>query len=262
MLLFLAIIVHFGLSTVQATCVTPGCQAAAAGLLATMDQTQNPCNNFYQFACGGFLKKNPPIGPRAPSVGRMLATRILNQVGQGLNGVSYTDNTLPKAVRTASLVYKTCMASITPPLNPNNPLLKTINALSDGVVPVGGWPMITPNFRDPQLCLECLVSYLQAQYSAYTLFYSSVDGNWGQPNQYSLYLNQGFLILPSKQMYTNTLFAPLRQALVNTIATVAGYLRSAAGSNVTNAQIMADANAILQFEISIARKMIVRTEQR
>ncbi|GFU64466.1 endothelin-converting enzyme 1 [Trichonephila clavipes] len=40
-------------------CTTPACVTAAATILNSLDQTVDPCENFYQYACGGWLKSNP-----------------------------------------------------------------------------------------------------------------------------------------------------------------------------------------------------------
>jgi len=37
-------------------CVTDGCVASAAAVLANMDKTVDPCDDFYEFACGKFVR--------------------------------------------------------------------------------------------------------------------------------------------------------------------------------------------------------------
>ncbi|KAL4217627.1 Membrane metallo-endopeptidase-like 1 [Mactra antiquata] len=40
------------------SCLTEGCTRAAARVLNSLDRSANPCENFYQYACGGFLKSH------------------------------------------------------------------------------------------------------------------------------------------------------------------------------------------------------------
>lgn len=40
-------------------CESKGCLAAASSLLGTMDPTADPCEDFHQYACGGWLRETP-----------------------------------------------------------------------------------------------------------------------------------------------------------------------------------------------------------
>lgn len=40
-------------------CLTEPCITVASGVLGGLDQSVDPCNDFYDFACGGWIKRNP-----------------------------------------------------------------------------------------------------------------------------------------------------------------------------------------------------------
>uniref|UniRef100_A0A4Q8KB27 U6-Hexatoxin-Hc1a_1 n=1 Tax=Hadronyche cerberea TaxID=1107879 RepID=A0A4Q8KB27_HADCE len=40
-------------------CTSPECQEAARALLESMDTTADPCQNFYRYACGGWIDRHP-----------------------------------------------------------------------------------------------------------------------------------------------------------------------------------------------------------
>ena len=44
-------------TTTDQVCQTEGCKEETARLLEQMDRTVDPCQDFYQFACGGFINK-------------------------------------------------------------------------------------------------------------------------------------------------------------------------------------------------------------
>lgn len=40
----------------SSTCDTPGCTTAASKVMSYIDESLDPCENFYNFACGNYLK--------------------------------------------------------------------------------------------------------------------------------------------------------------------------------------------------------------
>ena len=53
----------FTIASIQ--CESSECLQAASSLLRAMDQTADPCEDFHQYACGGWLKETP-IPPGYP----------------------------------------------------------------------------------------------------------------------------------------------------------------------------------------------------
>ena len=47
----------------QQVCLSKTCVTVSSSILNSMDETVDPCDDFYQFACGGWLKSHPiPAG--------------------------------------------------------------------------------------------------------------------------------------------------------------------------------------------------------
>lgn len=115
-------------------CETPGCIEAAANVLDFLDESVDPCNNFYEFACGNFLKK-ARIPPEKTEVSTfsVIGDLITNQLQTILNEPLHLNES--KAVKLAKNYYQSCM---------NQSIIdeRGIKPLSDMLNAFGGWPVV------------------------------------------------------------------------------------------------------------------------
>ena len=49
----------FSFVSVSSICDSSGCLQAASSLVSAMDPSMDPCEDFHQYACGGWLKETP-----------------------------------------------------------------------------------------------------------------------------------------------------------------------------------------------------------
>ncbi|XP_062607161.1 neprilysin-like [Saccostrea cucullata] len=124
-------------STSDNICLTPECSIAASRLLSSLNTEVEPCNNFYEFACGTWMKKNVIPEDRSSydmfGVVRedveVIMKIVLEQPG------SPSD---PESVTHAKNLYKSCVNQTyieSRGIEPSFGLLKEL----------GGWPVLGNN---------------------------------------------------------------------------------------------------------------------
>ncbi|KAK4879930.1 hypothetical protein RN001_008076 [Aquatica leii] len=116
------------------TCNSETCQQVSQKLLENLDQTENPCDDFYQFACGGYMKskKIPDDKPEISTLSEM-NVYVINQLYSIFK--KPIDANEPATFKLAKHFYNVCMN--THATEENN--LKTARKL---LKEFGGWPVI------------------------------------------------------------------------------------------------------------------------
>lgn len=115
-------------------CLTPGCIHAASHALDSIDDSVEPCDDFYQFACGNFVK-NTVIPDEKVSVntfsiiGDKLQEQLRSLISENI------DPNDSKPFNLAKELFKACM---------NKTLIEQqgLNAINDVVESLGGWPVV------------------------------------------------------------------------------------------------------------------------
>eukprot|EP00092_Neocalanus_flemingeri_P076808 GFUD01095301.1.p1 GENE.GFUD01095301.1~~GFUD01095301.1.p1 ORF type:complete len:774 (+),score=162.06 GFUD01095301.1:198-2519(+) len=115
-------------------CLTPGCVKAAAELIQSMDQTADPCSDFYQFACGGFVAETV-IPDHQTSKGSFSIVR--DKLNERLRKIFESESlaTEPKVYEHVRNLYQSCMDTDSIEKN-------SVNDLKDIVGKLGGWPVL------------------------------------------------------------------------------------------------------------------------
>ena len=91
-------------------CWSESCNQTAEYLLQSLNSTVNPCEDFYEFACGGWMAKHdlPPTEVKI-NVFQKLSKQVLDEVRSTLDSmVELDDRTIPNSVRFAKYLFGSC----------------------------------------------------------------------------------------------------------------------------------------------------------
>lgn len=114
--------------------MTPGCISTSAKVLESLDETTDPCDNFYEFACGKFLK-NTVIPDDKTSIMSFVTVhdKVTDQLRTILNEETFLDE--PKSIRIAKDFNKACL---------NQQIIEErgVQPLIDVIENYGGWPVV------------------------------------------------------------------------------------------------------------------------
>jgi len=115
-------------------CLTPGCVKAAAVVLNMYDNTVDPCEDFYKFSCGTFLKESViPDHKKAVGVGSLMKDVLNERLRKLFEGKGQAGE--PKVFGDVRNYYNSCM---------NQSLIKNSGKreVLQIVEKLGGWPLL------------------------------------------------------------------------------------------------------------------------
>lgn len=122
-------------------CLDPGCLDAALDILAAMNASVDPCQDFYQFACGRWIADNP-APPSNPSWG--IFYRLLVNVNRITQEIleEPEDPSDPLPINQAKQFFATCM-------NLEEIEMQGIKPLQKIIADFGGWQILDPENWNP-----------------------------------------------------------------------------------------------------------------
>ena len=150
----------------QTTCVNEGCINAAYHIFHSMNRSVHPCENFYEYACGGWVENNPiPESKSFWGVYSVLEEENERIVKQLLTGSSLTS----EATQKAKTFYDACMDESTINKVGSQPLLDIITRL-------GGWN-VTQDWNKAQFDFAKLLQKVHSIYSVSAFFNTDVEAD-------------------------------------------------------------------------------------
>ncbi|CAF1304976.1 unnamed protein product [Rotaria magnacalcarata] len=230
-------------------CLTPYCIKAANYLLDSIDETVNPCEDFYHFACGTWLKTaRIPEDTGVQNIFNLLDTQLDLNIIDLLSSQSPNGTVEPKAIINARNLYDSCINEAGIEVDGVEPVLSIINR------EFGGWPILQgPSWNDSTFNLVDILLKLR-KYDDGIIFSVVTATNQENSSIYDIELGQGTLGLQETEYYNNEtditaayrqFMTDLAMALTNETSTIAN-----------------DVSAIYSFEKNISQYHWTESEQR
>lgn len=115
-------------------CLTPDCIHSASSIMEKLDSSINPCDDFYDFACGNFIKTtNIPDDKSSVNMFSVIEDRLADQLSSLLASDPGFNDIKPFIL--AKFMYASCVATSEIEMTAHNVLHKLLGQ-------IGGWPVL------------------------------------------------------------------------------------------------------------------------
>ncbi|XP_054009657.1 neprilysin-4-like isoform X1 [Hylaeus anthracinus] len=211
-------------------------------MLTYMDRGADPCEDFYQYACGNWARHNPIPKDLAAydtfEIIRKSLDFVLKELLDDPISGDLETNTNDATVK-AKQLYQSCMNYEILEQRMERPLIQLLDQL-------GGWPILRPNWDPEKFDWLLLVAQLRL-YNNCILISEWVAPDIKNSEQYVIQFDQTTLGLPTKDYFlqpSNTIYLKAYKDYLIKISTLLG----ASLKNATN-----DANELIEFEKKLAK---------
>jgi putative endopeptidase len=210
---------------------------------ANLDKTCKPCDDFYQFAMGGWMKSNP-IPPEYPSWGSftVLADRNQESMRGILDNAAKANAAVNSNEQKIADFYTSCMDTAAIDAAGVKPLAADLDA-------IGG-------LKDPGE-LQPLIGRLQETGKGYLFGFDSTQ-DLDDSTQVIAEIGQGGLGLPDRDFYTRT-DDKSKQLRADYVAHIAKMF-ALAGDSAEKAD--AESQTVMNFETTLANASLSRVQMR
>uniref|UniRef100_A0A7N9B0Z2 Membrane metallo-endopeptidase-like 1 n=1 Tax=Mastacembelus armatus TaxID=205130 RepID=A0A7N9B0Z2_9TELE len=218
-----------------------------ARLLQNMDTSVKPCDNFYQYACGGWLERH--VIPETSS--RHSVFDILrDKLEIVLKGVLETENEQDRdAIKKAKTLYSSCMNESLIEQRDSLPLLKLIDSIGDWPVASDDWNITT----EEAWSLEDTLATLTSRFHKKILLDMYVWTDDRDSRQHIIYIDQPGLGMPSRDYYFNDgNYKKVREAYLHFMVSIAKITREDRNLTQDDDHVWEEMMQVLELETDIA----------
>nr|CAG4648509.1 EOG090X01U4 [Polyphemus pediculus] len=231
-------------------CDTPGCVLAAADLLKSMDKTVDPCQDFYQFACGGFEKSNTiPDDQSSVTTFSLISDQVTEQLRTLVEKPIKEEE--PTPFKLLKKLYQSC-------LNKSHAEEVGLSPLKEVLSEFGGWPAVVGDDWDESsfVWYQMIYQFRRVGYSIDYFVDFSIIADLKNSTSRVIDLDQATLGMPGREYLLKGLDDKDVKAYLEYqvgLATLLGADRDRARKEQTDA---------LLFEIQLANISLPREERR
>ncbi|XP_063811843.1 phosphate-regulating neutral endopeptidase PHEX [Pseudophryne corroboree] len=229
-------------------CLTPECIEAAALIQNKMNLSVDPCENFFQYACGGWIEDNPiPDDQSNYGIYPWLRNNVDLKI-KALLEKPLSKRRDSESAQKAKIFYKSCMNETEIEDVDMKPLIKLLKHSSLR------WPVLESNIGSEGKWSEKKFNFLQTlaelrgQYSVSVFLRIYVGTDDKLSNNFIIKFDQASLSLPSHEDYFDNSTSAQRQrdALFHFMVDVSVLL----GANKTKAE--SDMKSLIDLETKLA----------
>ncbi|NXV19883.1 NEP protein, partial [Cepphus grylle] len=219
----------------------------AARILENMDTAAEPCDDFYQYACGGWLKRNviPETSSRYSNFD-ILRDELEVVLKDVLEIPSNNDIT---AVQKAKTLYRSCINETTIDSRGGKPLISLLPNVSD-------WPVATSNWDSSYgtaWTAETAIAQLNSRYGKKVLINFFVGTDDKNSSAHIIHIDQPGLGLPSRDYYECTgAYKEACSAYVDFMISVAKLILQERNISFNEGEISEQMKRVMDLEKEIA----------
>uniref|UniRef100_A0A674BGV6 Membrane metalloendopeptidase like 1 n=1 Tax=Salmo trutta TaxID=8032 RepID=A0A674BGV6_SALTR len=221
--------------------------STAARLLQNMDATVEPCQNFYQYACGGWLERHViPETSSRHSVFDILRDRLEIV----LKGVFETESDQDRdAFKKAKTLYSSCMNETLIEQRDSQPLMLLIDSIGD-------WPAASEDWNstaEEAWSLEDTLATLISRYHKKVLLDMYVWTDDRDSRRHIIYIDQPGLGMPSREYYFNDgNYKRVREAYLQFMVSMVRIAREDRNLTQEDDRVVEEMLQVLELETDIA----------
>uniref|UniRef100_A0A8C0KDF9 Membrane metalloendopeptidase like 1 n=1 Tax=Canis lupus dingo TaxID=286419 RepID=A0A8C0KDF9_CANLU len=236
------------------TSPSSGLELAASRILQNMDPSREPCEDFYQYACGGWLRRH--VIPETNS--RYSVFDILrDELEVILKGVLENATTQDRpAVQKAKMLYRSCMNQSVIEKRDSQPLLNILDVM-------GGWPVTMDKWnQSPKWELEQQLALMNTQFNRRVLIDLFIWNDDQNSSRHIIYIDQPTLGMPSREYYFNEgSNRKVREAYLQFMMSVAMMLRADMNLPENSYLVREDMVQVLELETQLANATAPQEER-